>query len=71
MLGTDPENEALVNPDPVYSNTNKEPVTEPPCFPIHNDWEYLISELATLFEAVGIPAVLNLNWTHKGTLSPL
>ena len=61
MLGTDPENEALVNPDPVYSNTSKEPVVEPACFPIHKDCEYLMSELATLLEAVGIPAVLNLN----------
>ena len=61
MLGTDPENEALVNPDPVYSNTSKEPVAPSDSFPIHNDCEYLISELAILLEAVGIPEVLNLN----------
>ena len=68
MLGIEPEYDPLVNPDPVYSNTNNDPVS-PLLLLFHKDWEYLISDEATLADAVGIPAVLNLNWHVWGTSS--
>ena len=51
-----------MNPEPVYSNTNKEPVVSLLLLHTQSDWEYLISEEATLADAVGIGAGLNLNW---------
>ena len=54
------------NPDPVYSKTTAAPKDAKLLLDVsdtHKDWEYLISELAVLAEAVGIPADLNLNCT--------